>query len=200
MSPRWSPPCCSHRTATSGSGYELIGPAALNLDELAEQYSRALGRTITAVHLSYDEWFDHLTRAGLSAHVQQHIATMARLHRNDRYNRSTTDVAQITGRAARTVEDYVSERRDLFDGHHDDKPSCASRPRHALSGSTFHPSNSASRRRLGSYPHPVVAADYQARLTEWDAGMTWPPLPTSMSSHERTPKPDTSRCSAVCLR
>ncbi|MBV9312695.1 MAG: NAD(P)H-binding protein [Pseudonocardia sp.] len=105
-----------------GSVYELTGPVALDIDELADQYSRALGRTITAVRLSYDEWFDHLTRAGLSPHVQEHIATMAKLHRDDRYNRSTTDFEQITGRAARTVEDYVAERRDLFDGQHGDKP------------------------------------------------------------------------------
>lgn len=103
-----------------GAAYELIGPAALNLDELADQYSRALGRTITAVRLLYDQWLEHLAGTGLSDHVHQHIAMMAKLHREDRYNRSTSDVKQITGRAARTVEDYVSERRDLFDGRHGD--------------------------------------------------------------------------------
>jgi uncharacterized protein YbjT (DUF2867 family) len=97
-----------------GSVYELTGPAALDLDGLADQYSRALRRTITAVRLPYDEWLAYLARAGLSDHVRQHIATMAKLHREDRYNRSTTDVEKITGRAARTVEDYVRERHDLF--------------------------------------------------------------------------------------
>lgn len=97
-----------------GSVYELTGPAALNLDELADQYSRALKRTITPVRVPYDQWLSHLARAGLNAHVQQHIATMAKLHREDRYNRSTTDVETITGRAARTVENYVRDRHDLF--------------------------------------------------------------------------------------
>ncbi|HEX6402155.1 MAG TPA: NAD(P)H-binding protein [Pseudonocardiaceae bacterium] len=97
-----------------GAVYELTGPAALDIDELADQYSHGLGRTITAVRVPYDQWLDHLARAGLSDHVQQHIATMATLHREDRYNRSTTDVEKITGRVARTVEDYVRERRDLF--------------------------------------------------------------------------------------
>ncbi|QRX95331.1 hypothetical protein [Streptomyces noursei] len=45
---------------------------------------------------------------------------MTRLHREDRYNRSTTDVERITGRPPRTVEQYVRERRDLFDGRRDD--------------------------------------------------------------------------------
>jgi uncharacterized protein YbjT (DUF2867 family) len=99
-----------------GSVYELTGPAALDIDELADQYSRALKRTITPVRVPYDKWLEHLVRAGLSDHVQQHIATMANLHREGRYNRSTTDVEKITGRTARTVENYVHERRDLFNG------------------------------------------------------------------------------------
>ena len=51
---------------------------------------------------------------GASPHVEQHIATMARLHREDRYNRSTDDVAQITGTPAQTVEQYVAAHADVF--------------------------------------------------------------------------------------
>ena len=39
---------------------------------------------------------------------------MARLHREDRYNRATDDVEQITGRPAQTVEQYVASNPDLF--------------------------------------------------------------------------------------
>jgi hypothetical protein len=39
---------------------------------------------------------------------------MARLHRQDRYNRSTNDVESITGHAAQTVRQYVEEHRDMF--------------------------------------------------------------------------------------
>jgi uncharacterized protein YbjT (DUF2867 family) len=70
-----------------GAVYELTGPAALDIDELAEQYAKALDRPITPVRLPYAEWLEHLTQAGLDPHTQQHIATMARLHRDDRYNR-----------------------------------------------------------------------------------------------------------------
>jgi hypothetical protein len=42
-------------------------------------------------------------------------ADNARGHRDDRYNRSTTDVQQIRGAPAQTVGDYIRERRDLFD-------------------------------------------------------------------------------------
>ena len=97
-----------------GAVYELTGPAALDIDGLAEQYAKALDRPITAVRLPYDEWLEHLTQAGLEPHTQQHIATMARLHHDDRYNRLTHDVADLTGRPAQSVQEYISQRRELF--------------------------------------------------------------------------------------
>jgi uncharacterized protein YbjT (DUF2867 family) len=97
-----------------GAVYELTGPAALDIDGLAEQYAKALDRPITPVRLPYDEWLEHLTQAGLDPHTQQHIATMARLHRDDRYNRLTHDVEDLTGRPAQSVEEYIRQRRDLF--------------------------------------------------------------------------------------
>jgi uncharacterized protein YbjT (DUF2867 family) len=95
--------------------YELTGPATLDVDELAEQYAQALGRPITAVRPSYDEWLEVLDKVGLPPHVQQHIATMAKLHREDRYNRSTHDVEDITGHPAQSVRQYVELHRDLFE-------------------------------------------------------------------------------------
>jgi uncharacterized protein YbjT (DUF2867 family) len=97
-----------------GAVYELTGPAALSVDELAEQYSQALGRPVTAVRPSDDEWLRELGELGLPPHVEQHIATMARLHREDRYNRSTDDVERITGHQAETVRQYVERHRELF--------------------------------------------------------------------------------------
>ena len=55
-----------------------------------------------------------LARAGLGSYVQEHIATVARLHRENRYDRMTTTVEEITGRAAESVEEFVKRRSDLF--------------------------------------------------------------------------------------
>ena len=97
-----------------GHVYELTGPAVLDIGGLAEQYTRALGRPITAEDLPADDLAQVLAKAGLPEHVQQHIVTMARLHREDRYNRATDDVEQIIGRPAQTVEQYVASNPDLF--------------------------------------------------------------------------------------
>ena len=97
-----------------GAVYELTGPATLDVDEIAEQYTQALGRPVTAVRPSFDEFLGQLDKVGLPPHVQQHIATMARLHREDRYNRSTHDFEDITGHPAQSVRQYVERHRDLF--------------------------------------------------------------------------------------
>ena len=98
-----------------GQVYELTGPEVLDSNGLAEQYSRALKRPITAEGVPPDEWErDVLAKAGLPDHVNQHIATMARLHREGRYDRASGDVEQITGQPAQTVEQYVASNPDLF--------------------------------------------------------------------------------------
>jgi len=98
-----------------GNVYELTGPQVLDVDGLAAQYGRALGRTVAGEDVPYDEWQrEVLAPIGLPEHVQQHIATMARLHREDRYSRATDDVEGITGQPAQTVEQYVASNPGLF--------------------------------------------------------------------------------------
>ena len=98
-----------------GQVYELTGPEILDINGLAEEYSRALNRPITAEDQPLDEWERQvLEPVGLPDHVRQHITTMARLHREGRYDRATDDVEQITGQPAQTVEQYVASNPDLF--------------------------------------------------------------------------------------
>jgi uncharacterized protein YbjT (DUF2867 family) len=99
---------------TTGEVYELTGPQVLDVAGLAEQFGRALGRAITPEELPTERMLGLLSGSGLSEHVAQHISTMARLHREDRYNRATDDVERVTGRPAQSVEQYVSAHPDLF--------------------------------------------------------------------------------------
>jgi uncharacterized protein YbjT (DUF2867 family) len=100
-----------------GDVYELTGPEVLDMDGLAEHYARALGRPVTAEDTPHDQWTrQYLRTTGLPDHVQQHISTMARLHREDRYNRATDDVETLTGEPAQTVEQYIATNPELFGG------------------------------------------------------------------------------------
>ena len=99
----------------AGQVYALTGPQVLDINGLAEQYSRALGRTIHAEDIPYDDWQRlYLRNSGQSDLVQQHLATVARLHRENRYDRSTDDVEQVTGQPPQTVEQYVASHPELF--------------------------------------------------------------------------------------
>ena len=98
-----------------GNVYELTGPESLDIDGLAAQYARGLQRPITGMDIPLDSWIeDVLKPTGLPAHLQQHLATMARLHREGRYDRATDDVEKLTGRPALTVAQYISENPQLF--------------------------------------------------------------------------------------
>jgi uncharacterized protein YbjT (DUF2867 family) len=98
-----------------GQVYGLTGPQVLDVEGLAEQYSRALGRTIRAEDIPYEDWLRrYLRNSGQSDLVQQHLATVVRLHRENRYDRSTHDVELVTGRPPQTVEQYVASHPEVF--------------------------------------------------------------------------------------
>jgi uncharacterized protein YbjT (DUF2867 family) len=97
--------------------YELTGPEVLGIDGLARSFSEALRQPVTGVDISYEDWVETvLEPIGLPSHVEQHIATMAQLHRAGRYDRLTDDVERVTGRPALTVAQYVAEHRERFGG------------------------------------------------------------------------------------
>jgi uncharacterized protein YbjT (DUF2867 family) len=97
--------------------YELTGPEVLGIDGLAKSFSEALQRPVTGVDISYDDWVEQVLKPiGLPSHLEQHIATMARLHGAGRYDRLTDDVEQVTGRPAVTVEQYIAADRERFGG------------------------------------------------------------------------------------
>jgi uncharacterized protein YbjT (DUF2867 family) len=98
-----------------GQVYELTGPRSENLDGIAEEYSRALGKPVGYLDVPLDDWTQQvLSRAGLSPHLEEHLATMARLHRDNRYDRYTETVERITGRPPESVRAFVAEHSQLF--------------------------------------------------------------------------------------
>ncbi|MCZ7462159.1 NmrA family NAD(P)-binding protein [Streptomyces sp. WMMC940] len=100
-----------------GHVYELTGPRTVDMHEMAEEFSRALGRSVTYVDLPLDRWrAEVLAEVGLPPHTEQHIATMARLHRENRYDRASDDVERVTGVAARSVEEFVAARKSFYLG------------------------------------------------------------------------------------
>ncbi|MEV3986949.1 NmrA family NAD(P)-binding protein [Nonomuraea sp. NPDC049758] len=100
-----------------GHVYELTGPRTVDMTEMAEEFSRALGRTVSYLDVPLDRWrAEVLAKAGLPPHTEEHIATMARLHHENRYDRASDDVERVTGAPAGTIEAFVAARRDFYLG------------------------------------------------------------------------------------
>ena len=116
-----------HPAAHQKHVYELTGPEVLNVGGVAERYSRALGYPVSGADIAHDDWLEHvLVPLGLPDHTRQHIATMARLHRANRYDRATDDVETVTGRPGQTVEEFVAAHHEMFtpttESHHQGAP------------------------------------------------------------------------------
>jgi uncharacterized protein YbjT (DUF2867 family) len=99
-----------------GHVYELTGPRSVDMTELATAFSRALDRPVSYVDVPLDRWLAGLSRMGQPPHVEQHIATMAQLHRDNRYDRRTDGVERVTGIPPQSIEAFVTAHRSLYLG------------------------------------------------------------------------------------
>src|ERR1700731_3089487 len=74
-------------------------------------------RPVSNVDVPWGTWAEQvLAGAKLGPYVDEHLATMARLHRENRYDRMTATVEEITGRPAESVEEFIAQRSHLFAG------------------------------------------------------------------------------------
>jgi uncharacterized protein YbjT (DUF2867 family) len=99
-----------------GQVYELTGPRSVDMKELAEEFSRALERPVTYVDVPPERWEAELPKLGMPPHLEQHVAVMGRLHRENRYDRTADGVERVTGVPAQTIEAFVAARRDFYLG------------------------------------------------------------------------------------
>jgi uncharacterized protein YbjT (DUF2867 family) len=97
-----------------GKIYHLTGPQSENMHFFAQEYSKALGRTITYQDIPVAPWRDGLLERGLPVHLVNHLATMADLHRVGRYDRMSDDVLTLTGQAPTSVQDFVRKNAATF--------------------------------------------------------------------------------------
>jgi uncharacterized protein YbjT (DUF2867 family) len=98
-----------------GRVLELTGPRSQDMNGVAEEYSRALGKPVRYVDVPAEEWAAGLLAdARFSAHEQEHLITLAALHRQNRFDRMTRTVESLTGQPARTFEAFVAQRPGPF--------------------------------------------------------------------------------------
>ncbi|MGY5045188.1 NmrA family NAD(P)-binding protein [Streptomyces sp. 900105755] len=99
----------------AGHVYELTGPRTVDMTEMAEAFSKVLGRPISYVDVPLEQWRNEvLSTIGLPSHIEQHIVTMCRLHQQNRYDRASDAVERLTGVPASAIEDFVAARKDFY--------------------------------------------------------------------------------------
>ena len=97
-----------------GKTYHLTGPQSENMHFYAQEYSKALGRTITYQDIPVEPWRDGLLGRRWPTHLVNHLATMADLHRAGRYDRMSDDVLMLTGQGPLSVQDFVRKNEAIF--------------------------------------------------------------------------------------
>jgi uncharacterized protein YbjT (DUF2867 family) len=95
-----------------GRRYELTGGASRDLTALADEFAAALGRPVRYESPPLAQWRETvLGQLNLPDHVRDHIATMARLHALNRYDRQSPDVERLLGRPPTTITEFLTHPR-----------------------------------------------------------------------------------------
>ncbi|WP_174021841.1 SDR family NAD(P)-dependent oxidoreductase (plasmid) [Agrobacterium fabrum] len=98
-----------------GKVYELTGALSQDMTGIAGEFSKALGQTISYVDVPYEPWRKALEDSGmLTPHVLAHLATMALLIKQNRYDRMTADVELLAKRPPLTVFEFVQQHDETY--------------------------------------------------------------------------------------
>jgi uncharacterized protein YbjT (DUF2867 family) len=91
-----------------GQIYNLTGPESVDVDQHARAFSEALGRTIRYRNVPVTVWTEKLREFGVPAHLLGHLAVMADLHAQGRYDRLTDEVFRLTGQKPMGTAEFVT--------------------------------------------------------------------------------------------
>lgn len=97
---------------TSGGVFVLTGPEALTHTEIAARLSALARRDIRYVDLPARDFADRLTALGLPAPFAGDVAALFADVASGRLAPTTTDVTDLTGRPARTFDEYLRDNAD----------------------------------------------------------------------------------------
>jgi len=102
-------------TGHRGKVYELTGPRSENMNEIAKEYTKALNRPVKYVDTPYDKWLkEELLPLNLPQYVFDHVSIMAKLIAENRYDRLTSDVQELTGKPSISIGEYVTAHPEVF--------------------------------------------------------------------------------------
>lgn len=97
-----------------GQIYNLTGPESADLNHYARDFSEALGRTIRYRSVPVSAVSEKLRQLGIPEYVIKHLAVLAELHEQGRFDRMTDDVFNLTGQKPMSMREFVKEHAAVF--------------------------------------------------------------------------------------
>lgn len=98
----------------AGQSYVLTGPQALSYSEIAAIVAEEVGRPVRYVDMAVEAYHEYLVGGGVPHWWADNLAALARLFRTGPAWPVTAAVAELTGRPARTLRQFVREHAAAF--------------------------------------------------------------------------------------
>jgi uncharacterized protein YbjT (DUF2867 family) len=98
----------------AGQAYTLTGPEALTYDELAQELSAVLGRSISHISLSPEDLKHGMLAEGMPEAIADRMLDLERYYREDQASRITNDIQQVTGQEPRRFVQYIRDYGSLL--------------------------------------------------------------------------------------
>ena len=98
----------------AGQAYTLTGPEALTYDELANELSKVLGRSISHISLSPSDLKHGMLAEGMPEAIADRMLDLERYYREDQASRITNDIKQVTGHDPRRFAQYTRDYASLL--------------------------------------------------------------------------------------
>ena len=92
-----------------GQAYTLTGPEAITYDELANELSKVLGRSISHISLSPSDLKHGMLAEGMPEAIAERMLDLERYYREDRASRITNDIKQVTGNEPSRFTQYTRD-------------------------------------------------------------------------------------------
>ena len=97
-----------------GQAYTLTGSEALTYDDLSDELSKVLGRSISHISLSPEDLKHAMLAEGMPEAIAERMLDLERYYREDKASRITNDIKQVTGQAPIRFAQYISDYAPLL--------------------------------------------------------------------------------------
>jgi NAD(P)H dehydrogenase (quinone) len=105
-------------TTHTGKVYALHGPIEMNQAAIAAAVGEVLGRKIAYQPITIPQFRERLESAGRSAFLTQHLCAVALDYQDGVFAGEDKVIAEVTGKAPMTVQEFVKRHWEAFKGEH----------------------------------------------------------------------------------